>query len=156
MLKEAKVTVNILNWLEQEGWEIICHDFPQSGTGIMLHPNNQEGSKSKNQDGIIPDIVAVKNGKVVFFENKDRFVLSDFEKIWGIKSSNKYSISLRKLINSPDDLNIFYGIGIPQANKHVEKSMNHLDKVDFIISVSEDGVIRVEYDEYLVFQQIHV
>ena len=56
MLKEAKVTVNILNWLEQEGWEIICYDFPQSGTGIMLHPNNQEGSKSKNQDGIIPDL----------------------------------------------------------------------------------------------------
>ena len=156
MLKEAKVTVNILNWLEQEGWEIICYDFPQSGTGIMLHPNNQEGSKSKNQDGIIPDIVAVKNGKVVFFENKDRFVLSDFEKIWEIKSLNKYSVSLGKLINSPDDFNIFYGIGIPQADKYVGKSMNHLDKVDFIISTSEDGVICVEYDKHFVFQQMHV
>lgn len=40
MISEEKVTINIIKWLKENDWEIICYDFPQSGTGIMLHPQS--------------------------------------------------------------------------------------------------------------------
>jgi hypothetical protein len=80
-MKEERVTINILNWLESNGWKIICYDFPQSGTGVLLHPNSDENRTTKNKGGIIPDILATRNSVALFFENKDRFVLSDFEKL---------------------------------------------------------------------------
>ena len=83
-MKEEKVTINILNWLESNGWKIICYDFPQSGTGFVLHSCNRNNS-SKNKESVIPDIIAIKNGTVVFFENKDRFVLSNYKKIYKLK-----------------------------------------------------------------------
>ena len=86
VMKEERVTINILNWLESNGWKIICYDFPQSGTGVLLHPNSDENRTTKNKGGIIPDILATRNSVALFFENKDRFVLSDFEKLKEIKS----------------------------------------------------------------------
>ena len=87
-IKEEEVTKRILKWLVETGWEIICFDFPQSGTGRQLHPN----IRTNQTDGvIIPDIVAIKNGTVLDFENKDRFVLEDFEKILMLRTSNNYS-----------------------------------------------------------------
>lgn len=35
-MKEERVSINILNWLESNGWKIICYDFPQSGTGQKI------------------------------------------------------------------------------------------------------------------------
>ena len=40
-MREEKVTINIMEWLEKNKWKIICYDFPQSGTGILLHINDQ-------------------------------------------------------------------------------------------------------------------
>ena len=63
-MTEETVTKLLLEWLMNNGWEIICFDFPQSGTGRLLHPN---GSTEKNKNAINPDIVAVRNGTCVFF-----------------------------------------------------------------------------------------
>lgn len=79
-LTEEQITKAIIDWLEGQEWQIICYDFPQSGTGISLHPN-EELRITKNKGAIIPDIVAIKGTIVLFFENKDRFVLSDFVKV---------------------------------------------------------------------------
>lgn len=38
-MNEEKVTKCLLKWLIDNGWEIVCYDFPQSGTGRLLHPN---------------------------------------------------------------------------------------------------------------------
>ena len=54
-MREEQVTKNILDWLEGNGWKIICYDFPQSGTGVLLHLNNSNRTE-KNKGGIIPDI----------------------------------------------------------------------------------------------------
>ena len=39
-MTEESVTKSILKWLMQNNWIIVCFDFPQSGTGHFLHPNN--------------------------------------------------------------------------------------------------------------------
>ena len=38
----------------QKGWYIVCFDFPQSGTGILIHPDS--GRSEKNKGSINPDI----------------------------------------------------------------------------------------------------
>lgn len=146
-MREEKVTISIIKWLQNNNWEIICYDFPQSGTGIMLHPNCVENSE-KNKGGIIPDIIAIKDDKAVFFENKDRFVLSDVEKLFLIKKVNNYSDALYRLIG---DIPIFYGIGIPKTEKNVNQSIAQKDKVDFIVTTDTLGMIYIEYDTGGIF-----
>src|SRR3989344_4038473 len=75
MITEAFVTTKTIEWLKERGWGILSMDYPQSGTGFVLHP---EGTKSKTEGAIIPDIVATKSGVGLIFENKDRFNLGDF------------------------------------------------------------------------------
>ena len=74
-MTEEEITKSILKWLIENNWEIICFDFPKSGTGIFLHPN---GSSNKNKDSINIDIIAIKNGISLFFENKDRFSFPEY------------------------------------------------------------------------------
>jgi hypothetical protein len=62
-ITEEQLTKAILEWLIANNWEIICYDFPQSGTGVSIHPN-EELRTTKNKGAIIPDIVAIKNGTV--------------------------------------------------------------------------------------------
>ena len=94
-ITEEQVTKAILDWLETKGWEIICFDFPQSGTGVSLHLN-EELRTTKNKGAFIPDIVAIKKGIVVFFENKDKFVLEDFNKVEELKQTANFSNSISK------------------------------------------------------------
>lgn len=145
-MKEERVTINILNWLESNGWEIICYDFPQSGTGVLLHSNSKENRKTKNKGGIIPDILATRNSVALFFENKDRFVLSDFEKIKAIKTKGNYSDSLNKILFNFNVTSIFYGIGIPAIEKQVKKSLDNIEGIDFLLSTLENGEVEINFD----------
>ena len=146
-MKEERVTINILNWLESNGWKIICYDFPQSGTGILLHPNSDENRTAKNKGGIIPDILATKNSVALFFENKDRFVLSDFEKIKEIKTLGNYSNSLNSLLSKFNVTTIYYGIGIPEVERHINKSLENIEGIDFLISTNDNGEVQINFDE---------
>lgn len=149
-MKEEKVTIGILKWLETNNWEIVCFDFPQSGTGILLHPNNEKKTE-KNKGGIIPDIIAVKNKTALFFENKDRFYKSDFDKLSEIKTQNNYCNSLSELLKDFSVETIVYGIAIPTIKKQILKSLEHIDKIDFLISISEEKEVEVHYDIMNVF-----
>lgn len=80
-MREENVTKKIIKYLKKNEWKIISFDFPQSGTGIMILPDDNKSSK--NKDSIIPDIIAHKNNICLFFENKDRFVKADFDKVNG-------------------------------------------------------------------------
>ena len=86
-MNEAELTVGLLNYLDKSGWVIVCYDFPQSGTGLVLHSNKRK-TGSKNDKSVIPDIVAIKDGIVLFFENKEIYTQSDFDKINFIKNLN--------------------------------------------------------------------
>jgi Holliday junction resolvase len=149
-MREERVTINILEWLENNGWQIVCYDFPQSGTGILLHPN-EDNKTEKNKGGIIPDIIAVKGNVALFCENKDRFYEPDFDKLYEIKTENNYSDSLNRLLSTFKTTKIIYGIGIPAIEKHIMKSKMQLDKIDFLISTNEEKEVEVHYDIEKVF-----
>ena len=148
-LTEEQITKVILSWLEFNGWTIICYDFPQSGTGFVLHSCNRNNS-SKNKESVIPDIIAIKNGTVVFFENKDRFVLSDFEKIYKLKTTSDYKSALSKLLEKYEYTNIYYGVGLPNNKKVNEKISKYTQMVDFIVQT--DGVeTKAEFQDINIF-----
>ena len=146
-MREERVTINILNWLERNGWKIVCYDFPQSGTGVLLHPNSDENRTTKNKGGIIPDILATRNSVALFFENKDRFVLSDFEKLKEIKTLGNFSNSLNAILADFNVKSIYYGVGIPAIEKHIKKSLENIDRLDFLISTLENGEIEINFDK---------
>lgn len=149
-LTEEQITKAILNWLEANGWEIICYDFPQSGTGLSFHPN-EEIRTTKNKGAIIPDIVAIKETSVVFFENKDRFVLSDFVKVNDLRVGSDYSSSLDKLLKSYKVANIFYGVGLPNSESVCKKTMQQHGMIDFALCVNSDKSIAITYQTTSIF-----
>ncbi|MGI6028717.1 MAG: hypothetical protein ACOX81_04855 [Candidatus Heteroscillospira sp.] len=138
-MREEQVTKALLRWLTSCGWEIVCFDFPQSGTGRLLHPN---GSEEKNRDAINPDIVAVRAGKCVFFENKDRFYRPDYLKQNKLIECNNYTDAIGKLLESYTVESIYYGIGLP-LEKHGGSSEKAAELVDFIAGVKRDGSVWI-------------
>lgn len=151
-MTEEQVTIAIITWLKSNDWKIICFDFPQSGTGIVLHPNSDVRESTKNKGAIIPDIVAVKDKIAIFFENKDRFVLADFEKISAIKSNNFHSDSIDKLLKNYEIDNIFFGVGLPFEHRYLAKVIEHTKLVDFVIFVGKENQILVNYEIIKIFQ----
>lgn len=143
-MREEHVTKYILKWLINNDWEIVCFDFPQSGTGKFLHPND---SSKKNDGTINPDIVAVRNNKCVFFENKDRFYHLDFEKMNNLINDNHYSNAINNLLKSYAVNEHYYGIGLPKT-KYSKNAQKDSQLVDFVIGVEENGdVIELYFDD---------
>ena len=141
-MTEEQVTKAILKWLLSDGWEIVCFDFPQSGTGRLLHPDNSSGER--NKDAINPDIVAVKGTTCVFFENKDRFYLPDYQKVNRLITANNYTTAISQLLAPYSVDDIYYGIGLP-TSKHGKASQDSAVLVDFIIGVEENKKISILY-----------
>ena len=137
---EEQVTKAILRHLLAQGWQIVSFDFPQSGTGRMLHPNG--GGSEKNRGAIIPDIVAVKNSDCLFFENKDRFYLPDYEKVSRLIHTHDYDQAIATLLAPYPAAQIFYGIGLP-ASRHTSRAQAASHLVDFVAGVEETGAVRL-------------
>lgn len=145
-MREEQVTKAILKWLLDNHWKIICFDFPQSGTGRLLHPN---GANEKNKGAINPDIVAVRNGVCLFFENKDRFYLPDYEKLHDLIVDNAYTEAISQLLSGHRSEVFYYGIGLPAA-KHGKRSKDAAHLVDFIVGVEKDISISVLHNPHAV------
>lgn len=147
-LTEEQVTKSIIRQLVNDGWTIISFDFPQSGTGRCLHPNNTD-SKT---DGIwIPDIVAHKADCLIFFENKDRYVYKDFEKVDRLKKSSCYSMAIREITQGYEYSKVYYGIGFPTSQSDINKAISNLGLIDFLVTTIDKDTLRVEYDPYHIF-----
>lgn len=142
-MTEEQVTKALLLWLTEHDWNIVCFDFPQSGTGKILHPNNSVGEK--NKDSIIPDIVVVKNNICLFFENKDRYYLPDYEKVNNLIVNNQYTNAISVLLSDYKVEHIYYGIGLP-TKKYKDKSKKSAGLVDFVLGVSVDKSIVELYN----------
>ncbi len=149
-ITEEQVTKAILNWLESNNWQIITFDFPQSGTGYSLHPN-EDLRTTKNKGAFIPDIVAIKNEIVVFFENKDRFLLSDFLKVEELKTTQDFKNSIEKLLKNFTFSKLFYGVGLAHSDKAELKTNENLVKIDFAVFIFQDNTIKVTFDAYDIF-----
>jgi hypothetical protein len=154
-VKEAQVTITILNWLKQNGWHIVCYDFPQSGTGTLIHPNSDDKRRTKNKGGIIPDIVAVKEMTAVYFENKSSYTASDFEKIREIKLNGNYSHGLSELLALKKNSNYFFGIAYGNSKKDKANGLDNLKDIDFLITVNSNSTINVIHDKHTLFKVEH-
>lgn len=147
-LTEEQVAKSIIRWLVRNGWTIIAFDFPQSGTGRCLHPNDTD-SKT---DGIwIPDIVAHKGNNLIFFENKDRYVYNDFEKVERLKNTTCYSMAIKEITQGYEYESIHYGIGFPQSPSNISKAASNLDMIDFLVTAIDKDNASVEYDPHHIF-----
>ncbi len=149
-MTEERVTKSIMEWLEKEGWSILSYDFPQSGTGTCLQPNITIPG-SKNQDTVIPDIVAYKGTAVAIFENKTNFSFPDVQKLFSIKSTGSHSLSLKDLLTGINYQNIFYGLGLHKTQKNITQASENKELIDFIIVVNDNRKIEILYDPYNVF-----
>ncbi len=139
-MTEEQVTKAILSWLIRRNWHIVSFDFPQSGTGRVLHSNNSDGEKNKGS--IIPDIIAIKDQVCVFLENKDRYHFPDYQKVNNLIVDNQYTNSISALLYGYEIKNIYYGIGLP-TTKHKDNSKGTADLTDFILGVETDKTIKV-------------
>lgn len=147
-LTEEQVAKSIIRWLVRNGWTIIAFDFPQSGTGRCLHPND---TNSKTEGIWIPDIVAHKGNNLIFFENKDRFVYNDFEKVARLKNTTCYSMAIKEITQGYEYNNILYGIGFPKSPSNISKAASNLDMIDFLVTAIDKDNASVEYDPHHIF-----
>jgi hypothetical protein len=148
-MREERVTKSILAWLKEDGWDIICYDFPQSGTGKPLHHNGARGTK--NRDMVIPDIVAHRGTSVVFFENKTRYSQSDVDKLVLIKTTGSHSESLEGLLSGYESACIYFGIGLHQTKRNLESGLARATRLDFFVGVNDDRSVVVNADPKNVF-----
>ena len=151
-MTEEQVTKAVLEWLIGNRWNIVCYDFPQSGTGRVLHPNDEDNEKNKGS--VIPDIVAVRGDVCLFFEDKDKFYYPDYQKQNMMRTSDDYSNDINSLLAPYGISQKWYGIALPKS-KHKTKSIKAANLVDFIITVGDDNRMvevscnpnSIEFDE---------
>ncbi len=139
MMREEFVTKSILGFLKTKGYSIISFDFPQSGTGILLHPDIPQDKNG----GIKPDIIASKGRFLLIMENKERYWKDDFEKLHRLKTCVDYTRDLKKLHSQYNTTFLKVGVGIPNNKKTIEKALESGRLVDFIIVVDEHGDCKV-------------
>lgn len=149
-LTEEQISKAIIEWLVNSGWKIICFDFPQSGTGVSIHPNAAIRT-TKNKGALIPDIVAVKGTIALIFENKNRFVLADFIKLNDLKMGTDYSMALQNLLKDHRVFQTFYGVGLPNSKNVKRRIAEHHEKLDFAICVSTDKSVSIEFERKSIF-----
>lgn len=134
-MEEEFITKAIMAFLKTRGYRIISFDFPQSGTGIMLHP---DGPRDKNS-GIIPDIIASKGELMIVMENKPRYCRGDFHKLHDLKTGADFNQDLRKLQTECGATLLRVGVGIPNDEGVVKRAAKAAPLVDFIIAVDPTG-----------------
>lgn len=132
-MNEEFVTKSIIRYLKRNGWNIFAFDYPQSGTGFLIHPNDR---LSKNKESLIPDIIANKDSKCIIMENKSYYCSDDFTKLNELKTSDIYSNDLNNLINRIGCNEILYDVGVPDNVNIMNKPQNILNLVDFLVTVN--------------------
>lgn len=152
---EGKITKKIIQFLKSNNWHILTFDFPQSGTGRNFKPSKEcfEESANKNKEHIIPDILAVKDGVMVLFENKSYFYLDDFKKINELKINNCYEDDIEEFLKllKIEVSKKYYGIGCVDDKKFYEEAEPYYELTDFIVTVNEMGIEVVYNPSHICF-----
>lgn len=116
-MKEEEVTERILRFLRENSFSIFSYDFPQSGTGYVIRPNQDDVTSShKNLNIWIPDIIAFKGESLLFFENKNYYSQGDIQKLKEIKSENYYSDKIESLLSKTGTKEHFILLGYPLSS----------------------------------------
>lgn len=133
-MNEEFVTKSIIHYLKRKRWNIFAFDYPQSGSGFLIHPNDR---LHKNKKAIIPDIIANKKSTCIIMENKPYYYEKDFFKLANLKSDANYCDDLNMILKQLNCKNIKYGIGLPEKDFLQNKSEEHMELIDFVITVDE-------------------
>jgi len=141
-MREEQVTKCIMRFLMDRAWTVVSYDFPQSGTGRAIHPN---GAASKTKGVIVPDIVAVRNGVVLYLENKDRYYAPDYKKVHDIIVGNNYSEGFHDLLRGYLVSCYVCGVGLP-AESFVGEAVANASLVDLVMCVNDDGFVAVAHN----------
>lgn len=148
-MTEEQVTKFFLRELSAHGWQIVTFDFPQSGTGTQLHP---DGSTSKTEGILIPDIVAVKGHICTYWENKNRTYLPDFLKIEAVRLHNDYTEAFARLLEGFSIGKMYCGIGLP-AKTVTRNAIQHQAMTDFVFGIRDGAAVPV-YDPHGLFASL--
>lgn len=144
-LTEERITRTLLSWLKHQGWTIVSYDYPQSGTGYSLHSIKRVES-SKNNGVIIPDIVAIKNGEVIFFENKVQFSKVDIDAIALLRDSGLYDGSISTLLKQFFPINeVRFGLALKDSTNNFKKLNEHHKFLDFAFLVKENLEVNLAF-----------
>jgi len=127
-MREETITINFVRELKSKGWIVIAFDFPQSGTGMILHPKNSTG---KLDDSYIPDIIAYKNGIGIITENKVYYSDYDIQKLIQLKETNIYSDSIRMAFNDYPVTKILYGVILMDDENNKDRLLSIRNNIDF-------------------------
>ena len=150
-MTEEQLTKVILKWISLNDWETIAFDFPQSGTGVVFHPDAAVRGRTKSKGAFIPDIIAVRKEICVFFENKDRFVMDDFKKVESLVKHNIYTNAINAFLCSKKIKKIYYGVGLPLDPKYANKVINNNKMVDFVMQVDNIKNVMLTWDPNKIF-----
>lgn len=144
-LREEFITKAILRYLDSKGWRILAFDYPQSGTGIPLHPTKGPNC-AKNLGAITPDIVASKDQTLLILENKPGFYKGDVQKLKAVKAG-EYSESIR-MVFGISDFSIKVGIGIGDSLRDREKALLCTGILAVILWVDKKGNAHQAYSSF--------
>ncbi len=134
-MKEEEITKFVIKNLKENDWRILSFDFPQSGTGIILKHNGHLNEKNKLT--INPDVLAFRQGVLLYMENKESFSAHDIEKIARVKN-NEYTVSLRRIFPSIKYEKILTGVALSDDDSNLSNLLEKGKDLDFFILV-EDG-----------------
>lgn len=149
MITEERITNYILDYLEENGWKILCFDYPQSGTGIYFKDENFSDKKNKNS--INPDIIVTKDKISLYFENKSYYYQPDVDLIKKLKILNPYRKSIDMKLKETKNTVFFYGIGLPYTldNENKVRELVRNDEIDFAaLVISSKKILWYNFNEY--------
>lgn len=144
-MTEEDVTKAVIAWLKGLQFEIIHFDYPGSGTGKPLHPN-QEFRTNKNAGAIIPDIIASRGKALTLFENKVWFSKGDIDNLLLLRNSGRYTEALDRLLSAQQDGCLpLIGTALSKEDANVTRLLAVKDEIDFAIVVNSSGIAEVVY-----------
>ena len=149
MITEERITNYILDYLEENGWKILCFDYPQSGTGIYFKDENFLNNKNKNS--INPDIIVTKDKISLYFENKSYYYEPDVDLIKKLKKLNPYRKSIDRKLKETKNTVFFYGVGLPYTldNENKVRELVRNDEIDFAaLVISSKKILWYDFNEY--------
>ncbi len=139
MMDEEHVTEAIEAYLRSSGWSIFAVDYPTSGSGLRIHPNDRlEGTK--HAGSVVPDVVAYRKNRLLIVENKPYFDTNDAEKLARI-SAGTYDRSLEARVYATEFDEIVTALGFPAAYES-EIQYDSVDTLDRLYLVSSDGSVE--------------
>ncbi len=144
-MKEEFITKSFLKFLIDRSWEILSYDFPQSGTGISLQPNQTfRQPETKNEGMITPDIIAFKKNIGLISENKPYFDKQDVDKLVKIRQGI-YSESLNKVFEDKQVKKLVLGIVLPNILTEISKAQSYFNQIDFVFTINSNGSCDIGY-----------